>query len=170
MHGQGGVRVGVRFCSEEGAATVEWLWASPVEIDGAGGTYQLQQHAFRTRLAAGDLVRAEPDDGGALYVVDIVRPAPAVLTLVGRVWDAPVDLEQVLERWAAAGARLTEGSAGALATVWAEGMPPEAVLEVMRPELDAETLELLDVSLPGHRTRAALEGDIDFEGHRWTFE
>ncbi len=158
------MRVRIHLRADGGTPTGEWVWAVPVEADHAGGRYELQHHAFLAALAAGDQVWAVRNRDGDLQVVDVVRPAPAVLTLVGRVWDAVLELDVVLDRWAAAGARLTEGAAGALATVWADGMSPEAVLEVMRPELEAGVLELLEVSRPEDRVREALEGEVDFGG------
>jgi hypothetical protein len=155
------VRVHLRVRMDDGSSQAEVLRAS-VNEGSAVSTYRLQNHAFFAPLAAGDVVRAEPDGSGVLQVVDIVRPMDAVLTLVGRVWDADVDLDAVMDRWQAGGAGWTEGVAGAVATVWAEGMSPEAVVEVMNPELEAGALELLEVSLPGDRTRQALADQIDF--------
>ncbi len=97
------VRVRIRVHDGDGGAETEVLWAS--REDEAAGVYRLQNHAFFVALAAGDVVRAEPDGSGVLQVVDIVRPSEAVLTLVGRVWDAAMDLEAVMERWQGAGAR-----------------------------------------------------------------
>ncbi len=42
-------------------------------------------------------------------------------------------------------------------------MSAEDVLEVMRPELDGGCFELLEVSLPEHRTREVLADAIDFD-------
>lgn len=170
MPGPDAVRLRVGLRTEGGGAMVEWLWASPVEVHETGGTFELRNHAFHTRLAAGDRVRARLDPTGALHVVDVERPAPAIMTLVGRVWDTGLQIDAVLERWASRGARFTEGRAGALATLWDEGMSPETVLEVMSPELDAGTLELLEIVPPELRTREALEGDVDFEGLRAPYD
>lgn len=170
MTEQDAVRLRVGLRTEDGEAATEWLWASPVETHDAEGTFVLRNHAFHTRLAAGDLVRARRDSNGAMHVVDVERPAPAIMTLVGRVWDTGLRIDAVLERWAAQGARFTEGRAGALATLWGEGMSPEAVLEVMQPELDAGTLELLAIVPPELRTREALGGEIDFDGIRGPYD
>lgn len=167
--GRDAVRLRVGLRTEGGGATVEWLWAAPVEMGETGGTFELRNHAFHTRLAAGDVVQARLDSSGALHVVDVVRPAPAIMTLVGRVWDTGLEIDAVLERWASHGARFTEGRAGALATLWDEDMSPEAVLEVMSPELDAGTLELLEIVPPELRTRKALD-DVDFEGLRAPYD
>ena len=163
MEEQDLVRVRLRVRTEEGTSEGEVLWAS-LEPGVGASTYRLQNHAFLVALAAGDLVRAEPDGSGVLEVVDIVQPVDAVLTLVGRVWDATADLDAVMARWQEAGARWSEGAAGAVATVWAEGMSPQAVIEVMRPDLEAGSFELLEVSLPEHRTMAALTDELDVGG------
>jgi hypothetical protein len=156
------VKLRILVRAGDGRTESEMMWASPEE-SGEPGMFRLQNHALLVALAAGDVVRAEPAGDGILQVVDIVLPADAVLTLVGRVWDAELDVDEVTSRWQSAGARRTESLAGALATVWANGMSSRDALEVMRPELDAGSLELLEVSLPEHRTREALADDVIFE-------
>src|SRR3954454_2696130 len=97
------VRLRVRLQPGDGAPAGELLWASPVDTTDTAGIYRLENHAFMATLAAGGVVAAQRDGSGCLQIVDIVRPAPAVLTLVGVVWDVPLDVDALMARWSSEG-------------------------------------------------------------------
>jgi hypothetical protein len=142
----------------------EGLWAQPVDAHEGGGAYRLENHAFMVPLAAGDVVRAELDGHGTLQVTDVVEPVPALLTTVEIDEGSPSeDVNETLERWSTAGALWTEGSAGYLTTVWAQGMSEADILRVIGPDIDARLIKPRSAVGPEERTRAALADDVQFE-------
>ncbi len=155
------VKVNVRFRAELELVAGESLWAVPVDAHDAGGTYRLQNNSFYLPLAVGDVVRAELNGDEILQVVDIVAPAPVVLTSVAVHGDHQV-ARQMGDRWREHGADWSEGTEGLLSTVWAAGVEVEQVLAVIAPDMLAGRGELLWLAEPGQRSREAQSG-IDFQ-------
>ncbi len=155
------VRVRIRYRPEAEGGAGETLWARPVEAHDGG--YRLENHAFMTSLAAGDLVRAEPDGDGLLQVVDVLEPVDALLTVVEV--DPAADtsaIESAMQRWSAAGAGWTEGAAGYLSTIWGSGQDLAAVSAVVGPDIEAGLVQPAETVGPADRTRDALSAEVDF--------
>ena len=154
----------VLYPEGRGLPGAEGLWAEPVDANEGGGTYRLENHAFAVPLAAGDLVRAELDGRGQLQVVDLVEPGPGQLTVVELSGSKPeAEVHEALERWTAAGAQWTEGTAGYLTTVWSPGMGEQDILRVLDPDIDSGLIEPVTIDGPEGRARAALADDVRLE-------
>lgn len=155
------VKVNVRYRAELQLLAGESLWAVPVDAHDAGGTYRLQNNSFYLPLAVGDVVRAELNGDELLQVVDVVRPAPVVLTSVAVHGDHRAARE-LGDRWRKSGASWSEGTEGLLSTVWEAGVDADRALAVLAPDLLAGRAELLWAAGPEQRTREALTA-VDFE-------
>lgn len=155
------VKVSVRYRADLRLVAGETLWARPVDAHDAGGTYALQNNSFYIPLAVGDRVRAELNGDEFLQVVDIVGPAPVVLTSVAVQGDREV-AKALGDRWRELGAEWSEGMDGLLTTVWRTGVAAEQVLAVLAPDLSAGRGDLLCLARPEQRVRAA-QTAIDFE-------
>ncbi len=155
------VKVNVRYRAELDLLAGESLWAAPVDAQDAGGTYALQNNSFYIPLAVGDVVRAELNGDEILQVVDIVEPAPVVLTSVA-VPGGHEEARELGDRWRELGASWSEGMEGLLSTVWKAGVDADEVLAVLAPDLGSGRGELLWLARPEQRTREA-QTAIDFE-------
>lgn len=155
------VKVNVRYRAELQLLAGESMWAVPVDAHDAGGTYRLQNNSFYIPLAVGDVVRAELNGDELLQVVDIVQPAPVVLTSVAVHGDHQAARE-LGDRWRKSGASWSEGTEGLLSTVWEAGVDADQALAVLAPDLRAGRAELLWSAGPEQRTREALTA-VDFE-------
>ncbi|CAI9416161.1 hypothetical protein [Nocardioides sp. T2.26MG-1] len=155
------VKVNVRYRAELELLAGESLWAAPVDAHDAGGTYALQNNSFYIPLAVGDVVRAELNGDEILQVVDVVEPAPVVLTSVAVNGDHEA-ARALGERWREHGANWSEGMEGLLSTVWKAGVDAEQVLAALAPDLSAGLGELLWLARPEQRSREA-QTAIDFE-------
>ncbi len=155
------VKVNVRYRAELELLAGESLWAAPLDAHDGGGTYTLQNNSFYIPLAVGDVVRAELNADEILQVVDIVEPAPVVLTSVA-VRGGHDEARALGDRWREQGASWSEGMEGLLSTVWESGVDAERVLGVLAPDLASGLGELLWLARPEQRLREA-QTAIDFE-------
>lgn len=155
------VKVSVRYRAELQLVAGESLWARPVDAHDGGGTYALQNNSFYIPLAVGDVVRAELNGDEFLQVVDIVAPAPVVLTSVAVHGDSEA-ARALGDGWREQGADWSEGMDGLLTTVWKAGVDARHVLEVLATDLSGGRGELLWLARPEERVREA-QTAIDFE-------
>ena len=129
---------------------------------GDDGTYLLESSSFFVPLAAGDLVRAAPDAGGELQVVDVLEPCDAVLTIFAPDASAsPEAITGLMRVWEATGAARSERGGPFVATVWPD-MPMDAVAAQLNADQEAGRGEWILAAEP-HERRREMQGEIDFE-------
>jgi len=156
------VNLRLKFRPAEDLPATEALWATPVDADGGGGTYRLENSSFMVPLGAGDVVRAELDGEGMLQVTGLVEPSPMILTVVAAPPGAEMDLQPVVAVWSERGAFWTEGRSGMLVTVWSRGVQLDTIAEVLEPVVTNGALEWLATAEPEMRVAENMP-EVDFE-------
>lgn len=155
------VKLRIRLRPGDDVPLGEWLWATPLDANEGGGTYELGNCAFFTPMAAGDIVRAERDADGCLQVVDVVEPSDGILTGV-QVADGLGELaKEAGDAWRDHGAIWSEGGDGLLMTIWKAGVGWDEIEEAVAPYV-ARGLVWLGGAEPGQRGRDC-HPDVDFE-------
>ena len=155
------VKLRIRLRPGDDVPLGEWLWATPLDANEGGGTYELGNCAFFTPMAAGDIVRAELDADGCLQVVDVVEPSDGILTGV-QVADGLGELaKEAGDAWRDHGAIWSEGGDGLLMTIWKAGVGWDEIEEAVAPYV-ARGLVWLGGAEPGQRGRGC-HPDVDFE-------
>lgn len=153
------VKVRVKFKPGAVRVQAERLWARPVWAHEGGGRFELVNIGFDVDLGLLDVVRAEVDGCGDFQVVDVVEPAPRLLTRSVFTLGTPAELIQAAgDVWAEHGATWSEGARGReLVTTWDEGVDLKRVrrtLGMLTP--GHPTFELTRVVTPADRTSERL--------------
>lgn len=152
------VKVRIRFRPCDDLPAGEFLWATPIDANGGGGTYELANCATFPWLAAGDVVRAELDGESRLQVTDVLEPADGILTAV-RFHDAGL-AEEAGDAWRGHGALWSEGGMGIMKTIWETGVGWNRIERAVAPYL-ARGLVWLGGATADERTRDH-HPDVDF--------
>jgi hypothetical protein len=152
------VKICIRFPAYSDGAASESPWAEPVQANGGGGTYRLQNDLLFTPLRHGDLVRCELDADSILQVVEILEVVPGLL--LG--FDHPENTEEivkpVLERHVARGFEVNRIRDGL-----AEIFVPQGKLDRGEVSLEIPANWVLAERLDGPQRLDVAERDIDFD-------
>ncbi len=155
------VKLRIRLRPGDDIPMSEWLWATPLDADEGGGTYELANCAFYTPMAAGDLVRAELDADGYLQVVDVAEPSGGILTAVQFDDGAERLAEEAGDAWREHGAIWSEGGHGLMMTIWKAEIGWDTIEAAIAPYVGPGLRWLGGVEAQ-HRRRDS-HPDVDFE-------